>query len=170
MQITEKDNSEINRVSKILLFVDKMDLKYAERESDEIFRKQPFILSLILGYRFDLNQEGYGEVIKLLYMIWEYFKVFEKIGSRQVTEEQYERITARNLQMLKYYVGEPGEAEKSALVESDLNHLDSKTIWTAVIFRFKNNETLLNLKEEIKAAVLIGTKTLIECLEETLRE
>jgi hypothetical protein len=170
MQISEKDFGEIDRVSKIILFVDEMDIKYAERESDVIFRKQPFIISLILGYSFDLNQEEHGEVIKVLYIIWEYFKVFKKIGSKKVTEEQYERITARNLQMLKNYVGEPGEAEKSAVIESDLSHLDSKTIWTAVIFRFKTNKTLLNLNEEIKGAVLIGMKTLIECLEEIVKE
>jgi hypothetical protein len=167
MQITEKDFGEIDRVSKIIRFVDEMDINSAERESDEIYRKQPFILSLILGYRFDLNKEELGEVIKVLFIIWEYFKVFKKIESKKVTKEQYERIALRNLQMLKYYEGEPGKTQKTAVIKSDLGHLESKAILTAVIFRFKTNGTLVNLKEEIKGVVLIGMKTLVECLEES---
>jgi hypothetical protein len=112
MKFREKDFGEIDRVSKIIRFVDEMDIKYADQESDEIYQKQPFILSLILGYRFDVNPGELGEVIKVIYIIWEYFKVFKNIGSQQVTEEQYERITVRNLHMLKYYEGEPGEAWK----------------------------------------------------------
>ena len=170
MLIVENDFPEINRVSEIVRFVENMDIHYADKESEVIYRKQPFILSLILGYGMDLNKEELGEVIKVLFIIWEYFKVNNRIGTVKVTEEQYERITAKNLHMLKYYEGEPGESEKLAVIEADLFHLNSKTLFAAVIFRFKTNKTLLNLNEETRGIILVGMKTMIECLEEIVKK
>jgi hypothetical protein len=136
MKFREKDFGEIDRVSRIIHFVDKMDVKYADKESDEVFQKQPFIISLVLGYGIDLNPKEHEEVIKVLFIIWEYFKVNEKIGTKKVTVKQYDRIAKRNLQMLKYYESETLEADKSMVIESDLSHLNSKALLTAIIFRF----------------------------------
>ena len=106
MQFTEKDFKDSKKVSEIIKFIDLIDRKYIDTESDVIFKKQPFIISLILGYRIDFNEEEFEEITKVLLIIWEYFKDKNRIQTKQITEEQFEKFERRNIQMLKYLEGE----------------------------------------------------------------
>lgn len=49
MQITERDFEEVSRVSEIVQLIDKMDTNYINTESNIVYKKQPFLLSLLLG-------------------------------------------------------------------------------------------------------------------------
>lgn len=166
MKISGKDLRDTERVAEIINSVDGRDISFYDRESDVLVQKQPFFISLILGYRFDLTQEELGEVIKVIFIIWEYFKGHDKARKIQVTKEQYDRILVRNAHMLKYLEGEPTEKQKSAIIGSDLDQLKSKALLTGIFFRFKTNKTLLGIQSEKAGIILIGMKTLIECMEE----
>jgi hypothetical protein len=41
---------------------------------------------------------------------------------------------------------------------------------TGIIFRFKTNKTLAGIKNGKGGIILIGMKTLIECIEEIIKE
>jgi hypothetical protein len=166
MEITGKDFKDTDRVAGIINFVESADIAYFDRESNVLHQKQPFFISLFLGYKFDLNKEELGEVIKVIFIIWEYFKDNEKVRTTKVTKEQYERITLRNAYMLNYMIGEPSEKEKSEIVGSDLGHLQSKALLTGIIFKFKTNKILASIMNGKGGIILIGMKTLIECMEE----
>jgi hypothetical protein len=168
MEITGRDFKDTKRVAELINFVDQMDISSFDKESDVLYQKQPFFLSLILGYNFDINKAELGEVIKVIYIIWEYFKGHEKAMKIQVTKQQYERIMARNAHMLKYMEGEPMAKQKSATIGSDLDHLKSKALLTRIFFRFKTNKTLLGIQSEKAGIILIGMKTLIQCMEEII--
>jgi hypothetical protein len=170
LEITCKDFKDTERVAAIINFVESADIPYFDRESDVLHQKQPFFISLFLGYNFDLNKEELGEVIKVIFIIWEYFKDNEKVRTTKVTKEQYERITLRNAHMLKYMEGEPSGKGKSAIVGSDLGHLQSKALLTGIFFKFKTNITLAGIEKGKGGIILIGMKTLIECLEEIIKE
>jgi hypothetical protein len=166
MEITRNDFRETEVVAEIINFVDSVDIPWFDRESDILNQKQPFFISLFLGYSFDLNKEELGEVIKVIFIIWKYFKDNEKVMTTKVTKEQYERITLRNAHMLKYMEGEPTEKEKSAIIDLDLGQMKSKALLTGIFFRFITNKTLAGIKNRKGGIILIGMKTLIECMEE----
>ena len=69
---------------------------------------------------------------------------------------------------LMYPEGEPTGKQKSVIIGSDLDSLQSKTLLTGIILRFKTNKTLLGIQSERAGIVLIGMKTLIQFMEEII--
>lgn len=67
-----------------------------------------------------------------------------------------------------YLEGEPTEKQKSVIIGSDLDPLQSKALLTGIILRFKTNKTLLEIQSEKAGIILIGMKTLIQCMEEII--
>jgi hypothetical protein len=84
---------------------------------DEIFRRQPFFLTVLLGYRLDVSSEELEEIMKIFFLIWEYFRPNQQVQSKKVKQKQFEKIMNRNLQMLKYMEGKikraPGRRSKA---------------------------------------------------------
>ena len=166
MQFSEKEFRETERVSKIMQHVDSIDRKYINTSINEIYKRQPFINSLILGYRMDFNENEFEEITKLLLLIWEYFNDYKKIRKNKITEEQFERLQRRNISMLKYSEGERIKENKTLVVSFDIGNLTSKALLAAIFLRFDTNQTLTKMKEELKGIVVIGLKSLIQCFEE----
>jgi hypothetical protein len=166
MKIFQKDIDETIKVSEIINKIDKMDVAYANSESDVIFQRQPFLISLILGYRLDLKMAEVEEVTKIIFIIWEYFKDNQKVNRKKITENQFEKIQHRNIYMLQYFEGEPGEEAKSHFVASDLDQFNSKVLLASLFFRFDTQDVFMQMTAETKAILLIGMKSLIECFEE----
>ena len=166
MQISEKDFEEASRISSIVQLIDKMDTSYVDTESTIVYKKQPFLLSLLLGYTMDLERDELDEIMKVIFMIWEYFKDNTNIQKHKVTEQQFEKIQLRNIHMLKYFEGETDQFEQNKILESDIGHLSSKALLTLVLFRFNEREVLVRMNIKTKGIILIGMKTLIECFDE----
>jgi len=165
MIITKSDKNEATAMVDIINFVNDMDADYISKESDEICKKQPFILSLILGYHHDFESSELEGITKILLVIWEYFKRKKQTENGTITEELYEGIHERNIKMLKYYEGETNLADKDAVISSDLNNMKSKALFTSVIFMFNTDKVLKRMKGSTKGIVIIGMKSLIECFE-----
>ena len=70
--------------------------------------------------------------------------------------------------MLKYFEGEHGKNAKLELVSSDLENLNSKSLFTGVVFQFNKKVALLNMKEQTRGIILVGLKSLIESFEEII--
>lgn len=135
--ITEIDKNEATAMVDIINFVNDMNADYISKESDEICKKQPFILSLILGYHHDFETAELEGITKILLVIWEYFKQKKQTENGTITEELFEGIHERNIKMLKIYEGKPNLADKD----------------------------LKRMKRPTKGIVIIGMKSLIECFE-----
>lgn len=168
LDISEFDKVEIEGIQPILAMVDNIDVPTAEKLMDEIHHFQPFMISVILGFHFDLLPEEHGEVIKIGMLIWEFFKDKKGIKTKKVTQKQYERIQKRNVYLLKYLEGEPDMSEQSNIIAIDINKVKSKALLTIVWFRFKEIAILSKMTTENKGLVLIGMKSLIECLDECI--
>ncbi|MFY9152977.1 MAG: hypothetical protein WAO52_13240, partial [Prolixibacteraceae bacterium] len=63
--------------------------------------------------------------------------------------------------MLKYSEGEPGKHAKKIVYSYDLQKLKSKSLLTAILFRFDNRPVLQKMDTEIKDMILIGMKSFI---------
>ncbi|WP_430936774.1 hypothetical protein [Saccharicrinis sp. 156] len=135
-------------------------------QSDKISQQQPFLISLILGYRYDLKSLELEEIMKIIFLIWEFFKEYHQTETEKITEPQFMRIQQRNVHMLKYFEGEQSKKSKLEVISADLENLKSKALFTGVIFQFNQKIALLNMKNETRGIILVGLKSLIECFEE----
>lgn len=168
MKITQEEKRE-KYIAQLIKKIDNIDTDYLDSELDLVSKKQPFLISLLLGYRIDLKIDELEEMIKIILLIWEYFKNNDKIMKIKVTEKQFEEVQKRNIYMLKYLERERGQNAQISLIKSDLNHLHSKELLTGLIFQFNNKKSLARMKNEEKGGILIGVKSLIECFDEILR-
>lgn len=163
-QMTEKEDDKIEflKVEQLLNKIEQIDGKYVNKESDLISKKQPFLISLLLGYRFDVKKLELEELMKIIFLIWEYFKTSPQIGKTKISKSQFERIQKRNVHMLKYFQGEQGQSAQLELIASNLEHLKSKVLFSEVIIQFNKKDALLNMNGETKGIILVGLKSLIE--------
>lgn len=166
MIILQEDKKESLRVGQLIKKNELIDEEYVKKESDIISQKQPFLISLIFGYRFDLKELELEEILKVIFLIWEFFKNHSQIESTKISETQFMRIQQRNIHMLKYFEGEQGENAKLELVFSDLENLKSKSLFTGIIIQFNQKVALLDMKSENRGIILVGLKSLIECFED----
>lgn len=170
MIVLENDKKESTKISELIKKIDAIDENYANSESDVISQQQPFLISLILGYRLDFGINELEEVTKIIFLIWEYFKGNRQIQNIKISENQFEKIQNRNIHMLKYFEGEMGQEAKIDLVSSDLGHLKSKALLSGIFLQFNRKYSLKKMKSEEKGSVLIGMKSLIECFEEVIQK
>lgn len=163
--ITKKDLKNVPLLGKLITKVDNIDPVYVERVSDVIFQKQPFFLTILLGYRLDSTPLELEEIMKIYFIIWEYFQTSKAIHVQKVTEDRFNVIQDRHIAMLHYTDGEPDPVERQKIYDDDMRRLKSKTLFAAVHLRFKLRPGLISMEETKKAFVLIGVKSFIECFE-----
>ena len=128
------------------------DLKSAEAITDELHIYQPFLLSILMGYKFDLSPEELGEALTLYIAIWEYFKIDSRVKSRKITDTQFERLHNNNMQLL--VKNDPANMEDVAI------------LFNVIVERFMKRPVLSGMGTKSKAALMIGTKSIIECFQE----
>ena len=164
MKYTQKGLSETTTLDLLLKKIDNIDAIYVNTITDDINNKQPFFLSVLLGYNLDITPVELEELMKIYFLIWEYFKDNQNVQTRKITEQQFETIQDRNIAMLQYAEGENAEQRK-AIYGRDLQNLKSKDLLMAVFFCFDNRSTLINMNSQTKGIIIIGIKSFIECFE-----
>lgn len=97
MNFTQKDFNEINELTNPLAKMDKIDFEYVNEISDEIFKQQPFFLTVLLGYHLDTSTEELEEIMKIYFLIWEYVKQNKNVQTKKMTEVYFEKIKIKNI-------------------------------------------------------------------------
>lgn len=165
IKFTNNDFEETKILAESIKKIDQIDSEYVNSISDEIFKLQPFFLTVLLGHRQDISMEELEEIMKIYFLVWEYFRLKPNVQKKQVTESFFNKIQKRNFEMLKYSEGESTENEKLEIYSSDLQNLKSKSLLSAIFFRFNDRPTLRNMDIEKRGIILIGIKSFIECFE-----
>jgi len=165
IKLTQNDFIETEILAESIKKIDQIDADDFNIISDEIYKLQPFFLSVLLGYSLDVSKIELEEIIKVYFLVWEYFRVNPNVQTKQVTESWFQEIQNKNIEMLRYSEGEQKEKDKLEIYTYDLQNLKSKSLLVAILFRFNENPTLLRMDAEIKGAVMIGLKSFIECFE-----
>lgn len=163
--LTKKDFKETKIVADIIKQLDKADAKYADAESDKIYEQQPFIISLILGYRLDQNQKELDQIVKMLFVIWNFFKGRGKFPRKKITEQQYDRILEKNIKMLQDSEREKDPEKKLEIYNSELSKIESKALFAAIYLLFDTEPALIKMRTEMKGIIMLGMVSLIECFE-----
>jgi len=169
MKILEKDIKDVNVVGEIINRINIADKDFFDSESDVIFKRQPFVISLIMSYQRDLKPNVFEEMTKVVFIVWEYFKLRNKIKRKKITQTQFEKIELRNFQMLKYLEGESDELERLKVIDSDLDHLNSKALFAGIRLFFNTSDTFVKMDNHDKGFLLLDMKCLIECFEKIER-
>lgn len=164
MELTQQDYDEVKLIAGLLKKIEAYDAAYVIALSEDIYERQPFVLSVLLGYHTDVTPLELEELTKSYFLIWEYFKDKKNIQTKRITKKMFEKIHHRNISMLKYAEGE-SDVQRAIIYDHDLQHLKSKALMTAILFRFKSHPNLSNMGAEMKSMILIGIKTFIECFE-----
>ena len=165
LKFTQQDLDETDWLAKVLREIDNIDAEYVNAVTDEIYKIQPYFLTVLLGYSYDVSGEELEEIMKIYFIIWEYFRLKPNIKKMKVTETFFDQIQAKNIGMLKYSEGEADKTEKIKIYAGDIQKLKSKSLWTAILFRYNNRIVISKMNSETRAAVLIGIKCFIECFE-----
>lgn len=164
LTFTAKDYSETSELAGLIRKIDTSDAEYVERISDEIFKYQPFFLTVVLGYRMDISSQELEEMMRIYLLVWEYFKSNKNLPKKKVTQTQFEEVQRRNMYMLHYSEGE-SEESRDKIYTDELQNLNSKSLWAAVHFRYNTRPVLVNIDSEIKGIILIDILSFIQCFE-----
>ncbi|MBZ9632662.1 hypothetical protein LB465_17935 [Salegentibacter sp. LM13S] len=164
LTFTAKDYSETSELAGLIQKIDTSDAEYVDRISDEIFKYQPFFLTVVLGYRMDISSQELEEMIRIYLLVWEYFKSNKNLPKKKVTQTQFEEVQRQNMYTLHYSEGE-SEESRDKIYTDELQNLKSKSLWAAVHFRYNTRPALINMDPEIKGITLIGILSFIQCFE-----
>jgi len=165
IKFTQNDFVEIRILAGSIRKIDQIDADYVNTISDEIFKMQPFFLAALLGHRLDVSMDEMEEIMKIYFLVWEYFRLNPNVQKKQVTESYFNKVQKRNIEMLKYSDGESKEKDKLEIYSYNIQNLKSKSLLTAIFFRFNERPILLKMDIEKRGAVMIGIKSFIECFE-----
>lgn len=168
MKFADKDFSESSNVAEIIKFCEQADNKKLEKITDEIYRHQPFLISLFLGYKNDIDMMQMDEVLRVLIIIWLFFR--NQINAKQIkiSINRFEEKQKINIRFLKYLEGESSEQSKIQTTEMNLDNLKSKALFTAVLFKLREGKALKKLDNNISAMMTLGMKSLIECFDDII--
>ncbi|WP_417359622.1 hypothetical protein [Galbibacter sp.] len=164
MTYTENDYKETAEMAKLIKKIDHINAAYANKVSDQIYKQQPFFLTVLLGYRKDISMVELEDIMKVYFLVWEYFKLNRNLPKEKVTQTKFEKVQHKIMQMLHYSEGE-SETSRDEIYRRELQNLKSKSLWTAVHLRFNNQPALMAMNPENKGLVLIGILSFIQCFE-----
>lgn len=167
LKISANDMAATARIAAILKNIEENEnnIQYANTVADELYRHQPFILSMIMGYKMDLSPEELGTLVKLYITIWEYYKSNANVRAIPITQKTYEMIEDKNMRMLNNFEKMASDGKQDFLV-NDLNKVDGKALLAAVFLQFKEKKALQNMDIQTKGRLLIGLKSVIQCFDE----
>ncbi len=165
MEFTRKDFNETIDLAGLLKKIDNIDAHYVDKVSDEIFKYQPFFLSVLLGYSLDVTPVEMEEIMKIYFLIWEYFRGNKNVLTKKLTQAIYEKIQNRNIQILKNSETIKSKTARKKVYNDDLQNLNSKALLTAILFRFDTQPVLMEMEVQLKGIIMISTKSFIECFE-----
>ena len=169
-KLNKRDFEQVKEVNRLQLKVDSQTEFNVESVSEEIFKHQPFFLSVLLGYRLETSPEELGEIMKIYFLTWEYFKSSPNVWNEPINKSYYEKIENNHIQMLKYIESESDPEEQQKIYLSYSQNVDSKALLATIFFRFKNRPFLNEMDERSKAVIILGIASFVECFEKISRK
>ncbi len=165
MKFTQKDDDDLIRLNEIITQVYTADIAYFDLVGDKIFANQPYIIEFCLSYRNDITQEALGEVIKICFVIWEFFDSNLHVKYTKITDDQALVFVKKNHHMLAYLEGELEIGKGADVVESNIVPIRSKALLAFVYAKMNNCQALLRIDIQNRGLLLLDFQSLIECFE-----
>jgi hypothetical protein len=168
--VSAKEIADTKRLAGIITDVEKKqnDFDFANRSTDDIYQYQPFLLSVIMGYKMDLPPAPLDALVKLYIILWEYFKNEPNVRKVTITQQQYEKAEDIQVSKLQTLDRLTSAKQKETAIANDLNKSASKALLALIFTEFKEKKVLKDLDQQTKAILLIGFKSFIQCFEDII--
>lgn len=163
MNTTQNDLKEATHLAALQQKIDHIDANYVDATSTEIFQRQPFFLTVLLGYRLDTTPPELEEIMKIYFLIWEYFRPNKQVPTKKVTESDFETVQDKFIQIMQE--GNLKQTLQAGTLSMESQNLRSKALLTAVLFRYNNEPVLRTMDEAKRGIVLVGIMSFIKCFE-----
>jgi hypothetical protein len=165
MKFTQSDFDEATELATLTIKMNDIDAAYVDAITDEIAEKQPFFLSVMLGYKYDTTIQELDEILRVFFLIWEYFKLYGRIPPYKVTQEEYETVELNNFKLLQSLEAEKDPEKISTIYERYFAPLKSKSLLAAVLFRFNHRQAFIEMSPNLRGMIFIEMKCFIEFFE-----
>lgn len=166
MEITEKNKAEAREILAIMERVDRMDAAARNQTGTEIARFQPVILGVFNSRRSELSLDEQAEVLRLCFIIWEYFKIRKPLREVKITPSQYLRYRSNETAFINYLAKEEPVQGKRA-EDLAFSAIHSRVLWTAIIRRSYQSKVLQDIIGRNPAGLyLLDLRALIKCFDE----
>ena len=165
MKFTKKDHKETEIIADIIKETDHSSIKELSEIFDEIKVYQPILISIFMGYKEVLSYEELDELAKDLIIIWKFFSDKPNSKKIEITESHLKKFDKKNADFFNYLSGEDAD-EMRKTTEVVLETIDSKAIFTALIYRVNEKSVFKKMNQDRKSEFIMELKTLIDCFEE----
>lgn len=163
--INEKNEDQgMSGIVALMNKIDNIGPEYVNTVSAEMFQYQPFFVTVLVGYRTDVSLDELEEMMKIYFLIWEYFGKNPGVRVTQITEKNFEAVQLRHIKMLKDAQGGLPDARRE-LYANDWDYVKSKSLAAMIVLRIRERPVLAKMDKEKRGIILVGIKSFIECFE-----
>jgi len=163
--INKKDLKDTAKVASLIRMIELQDQVYFLKVLDEMHEFQPFLLSVLIGYQYDLTPLQHEKVIKIFALIWEYFGDHENLRKKQIRESDLKQIVAGSLHTLQSYDKETSTDGKNAAFNEDMARINATKLYLAIFYLINSDKEFDNMGVIERTYLAMGLKHIIECIE-----
>ena len=168
MQLSEKDHQEIKVVQEILQHIADMNTAEAEEISDRIVAHQPFMMSMLLGFRIDFEPDQLEGIFGMMLIIYLFFERCTDIAAVQITEGDMDIKQQKNIDIMLACDQEQNVLAQDQLSKEQFANLHSRALLAGVLGLLNEDPELAKMENHLRGILLCGMQSLIECLEDKL--
>ena len=101
-KVSAQEQADVKRIEVIYAEIENNlnNPAYANKVTDEIYKYQPFILSVLMGYKMDIQLQELEPLVKLYLLIWLFYRDQKSVKNIPITPDRYmiaEEATVRML-------------------------------------------------------------------------
>lgn len=163
-----RDIDEAQIVRELIKKVGNIELQEASEISDRIAANQPFIMSLLMGYTFDVEGDQLDDIMKMLFVIYLFFESHTETNRKQIDVIEFEYHQRQNVKFLKYFSGEETLGSQLEANKQYLYSLKFKALFAGILVMSNTQMSFKRMSGELKGIIVLGMKTLVDCLEANL--
>ncbi len=163
--LSPRDKADAEKIFRLKEKIRAGGIGYADAESNAIYACQPFLISLAMGIASEVKPPAGDEFIKMVFLIWEYFKEDAPIRRKMITPEQFECIRSRHIAMM-LYAGKEKSRSRKDIYARDTGLVRSQALLSILFNEALDNRILAGMDQTDRSIIMMGMKCLVECFEE----
>lgn len=159
------DLADAARLAPIIAEVNGLDVPRMDVLLERLVKRQPFIMSMLLGYHAAHNPQVFDAIARCILIVWRFHESSGRDGT-PITQDRYEAMMRSNLAMLKYAEGEPGAGGAKAVFANDLATKRGRSVLAALQGILMAQTEMLEQGLPVKGQLLLELSTLNDCFFE----
>jgi len=149
---------DLMRITKIFKGLEKLPVNFtwANDTIDKLKGRQPFLASMMEGFKMDLEPHELLEVLIIYTAIWEFFNSDRTSTVKPITQRQFELLVSYNAQLIA--TNNPADRATVSI------------LFNVVIERIGSLPVFQQMEVQKLGMLVVGVKSIIECFQERVLE